>query len=65
MNPRKWVKKSESQVGELDQLKLKTVILHDNRDVEVYMTQLDGFIAAKLFQLVELGGARLDELRMA
>jgi len=28
MNPQKWVKKRESQVGELDKLKLKTNVLN-------------------------------------
>ena len=48
-NPQKWVvKKYRSQVSELDQLKLKIVILHDNRDKEIHMTQLVGFVAADL-----------------
>jgi len=47
MNPRKWVKKHEYQVSELDQLKLKTAVLRDNRDSDVHMTQPVGFIAAK------------------
>ena len=47
LNPRKWVKKRESQVGELDQLKLKTVILHDDREEEVHMPRLFGFVVAK------------------
>jgi len=38
MNSRKWVKKRESQVGKLDELKLKTVVLHGDRDGEIYMT---------------------------
>jgi len=29
LNPRKWVKKRESQIGEIDKLKLKVVILHE------------------------------------
>jgi len=29
LNSQKWVKKYESQVGELDKLKLKVVALHD------------------------------------
>jgi len=41
MNPQKWVKKHESQVGELDQFKLKTVALHDDRDEEIHMIQSD------------------------
>jgi len=48
MNLRKWVKKSESQVGEIDQLKLKTDVLHGDKDVEVHMAQLDEFVAAEL-----------------
>jgi len=43
------VKKRELQVGELDQLKLKTIDLHGDRDEEVHTTQSIGFIAAKLF----------------
>ena len=38
-NPRKWVKKHESQVGERDKLKLKTIVLHDGIGKEVHMTQ--------------------------
>ena len=38
-NSQKWVvKKCGSQVGELDQLKLKTVVLYDYRDEEIHMT---------------------------
>ena len=34
-NPQKWVvKKCGTQVGELDQLRLKTIVLHDNHDSE-------------------------------
>jgi len=29
LNPRRWVKKRESRIGELDKLKLKVVVLHD------------------------------------
>ena len=29
MNPRKWMKKRESQIGELDKLKLKLVVLYN------------------------------------
>ena len=48
-NPQKWVvKKHGSQVGELNQLKLKTVILHNDRDGEIHMTQPVGFITADL-----------------
>ena len=39
INPRKWVKKHESQIGERDKLKLKAVILHDGIRKEVHMTQ--------------------------
>ena len=39
LNPRKWVKKCEPQVGELDQPKLKTDVLHGNQDGGVHMTQ--------------------------
>jgi len=37
MNSWKWVKKDESQVGELDQLELKVIVLHDDREEEVHM----------------------------
>ena len=46
LNPRKWVKKRESQIGELDKLKLKTVILHNGISKEVHMTQSVGFVTA-------------------
>ena len=37
----KWVvKKRGFQVGELDQLKLKVIAFHDDRDEEIHMTQL-------------------------
>jgi len=36
INPRRWVKKHESQVGNRD--KLKTVVLHDSIGKEVHMT---------------------------
>jgi len=39
INPRKWVKKHESQVGERDKLKLKVIVLHDGIIKEVHMTQ--------------------------
>jgi len=48
LNPIKLVKKRESQVGELDQLKLKTTVLHGDQDEEFHMTQPVGFIAEKL-----------------
>jgi len=38
LDPRKWVKKHESQSGELDKLKLKVVILHDGIGKELHMT---------------------------
>ena len=41
------MKKCESQVGELDQLQLKTAVLHGDQDEEVHMTQSVGFVAAK------------------
>jgi len=42
------MKKHEFQVGELNQFKLKTVVLHDDRDKEFHMTQPVGFDAADL-----------------
>jgi len=42
------VKKHESQADELSQLKLKTIILQDDRDDETHTTQPVGFIAADL-----------------
>jgi len=45
------VKKHESQADELGQLKLKIVILHDDRDDEIHMTQPVGFIAADLISV--------------
>jgi len=56
------VKNRESQVGELDKLKLKTTVLYGDRDEEVHMTQPSGFVAAKSVQLFDLGGAHLAEL---
>jgi len=38
LNPRKWVKKHEFQVGDHDKLKLKTVVLHDGISKEAHMT---------------------------
>jgi len=57
MNPRKWVKNHESEVGSLDQLKLKTFFLHDDRNKEIHMTQPIGFVAAEsvLVDLVSVG----------
>ena len=40
------MKKHESQIGELDKLKLKVIVLHNKIGKEVYMTQPVGFIAA-------------------
>jgi len=52
MNPRKWVvKKHEFQVGEVDQLKLKTIVIHNDRDEEIYMTRSVGFSAADLISV--------------
>ena len=45
INPRKWVKKHESQVSERDKIKLKVIILYDSIDKEVHMTQPDRFAA--------------------
>jgi len=42
------MKKRGSQVDDLDQLKLKTVVLHDNRDGEIHMTQPIAFVATNL-----------------
>ena len=44
MNPRKWVKKCEPQIAELD--KLKVVALHNSIGKEVHMTQSVRFVAA-------------------
>ena len=41
----------ESQVGKLDKLKLKTIVLHGYRDEEVHMTQSVGFVAAELISI--------------
>ena len=41
---RTWVKKHESQACDRDKLKLKAVVLHDDRE-EVHMTQPDRFTA--------------------
>ena len=45
MNSRKWVKKRESQIGELDKFKLKAVVLHDGIGKEVHVTQPVQFAA--------------------
>jgi len=42
------VKKRGSQIGELDQLKLKVVVLHDGIDKEIHIIQLVGFVVADL-----------------
>jgi len=41
------VKKRESQVGELDQLKLKIVVFHGDRNEEVHMTHPIEFVATE------------------
>ena len=41
------MKKRESQVGKIVQLKLKIAILYGDQDEEVHMTQPVGFVAAK------------------
>ena len=48
MNPRKWMKKCEPQVSELDKLKLKAVVLHDSIGKEVHITQPVQFVATDL-----------------
>ena len=48
------MKKYGSQVGELDQLNLKTVDLHGHCDDEIHMTQLVGFVAADLISVDNL-----------
>ena len=40
------MKKYESQIAELDKLKLKVVVLHNDIDKEVHMTHLAQFVAA-------------------
>jgi len=48
-NPQKWViKKCGSQVGELEHLKSKTIILYDDRDDKIHMTQPVGFVVVDL-----------------
>ena len=61
-SPSKWiVKKHESQVDELDQLKLKTVFPHDDHNDEIHRTQLVAFVATDLIQLmVKLSGVHLE-----
>ena len=46
INPRRWVKKHESQVGNRD--KLKAIVLHDGIGKEVHMTQPVRFAAEDL-----------------
>jgi len=52
INPRKWVKKHETQVGERDKFKLKVVVLHDSIGKEDHMTQLVRFAAEDLVTVV-------------
>ena len=48
-NPQKWVvKKRESQIGDLDQHKLKAIVLHNGIGREIHMTQAVGFVTAYL-----------------
>ena len=48
-NPHQWIiKKRESQVGELNQLKLKVIVLYDNIGKEIYMTQSVEFVITDL-----------------
>ena len=49
------MKKCGSQVGELEQLTLKTVILYDDRDGEIHMTQLVGFVVTDLVSVDLVG----------
>ena len=42
------MKKHESQVDELDLLQLKTIVLHDDHDKEIHMTQPVEFVAQNL-----------------
>jgi len=42
------VKKHASQIGEIDKLKLKAVVLYDGIVKEVHMTQLVDFVIANL-----------------
>jgi len=45
------VKKHESHVDKLDQLKLKIVVLHDDRDEEIHMSQPVEFVSANLISI--------------
>ena len=48
-NAQRWVvKKHGSQISELDQLKLKVVVLHDGIGEEIHKTRPIGFVAAVL-----------------
>ena len=44
---------------------MKVVDLHDDICKEVNVTQPVGFVVADSVQLLELGGARIDELQMS
>ena len=57
--------KHEFQIGELDKHKLKVIVLHNDIGKEVHMTRLVNSLLQIQFQLLELGGSRLDELRIA
>ena len=47
------MKKRGPQIGELDQLKLKTVVLDDDHDGGIHMTHPIGFVATYLFSVVD------------
>ena len=66
-NPQKWVvKKHGSQVDELDQLKLKIIVLHDDRDEEIHMTRPIGFRLLQIcFQLMIELSEHLHEVHVA
>ena len=57
-------KKHESQVCDRDKLKLKAVVLHDGSK-EVHMTQPVRFTLKIQSQVLKLGGAHFNELRLA
>jgi len=59
------VKKRGSQVGKLNHLKMKTVVLHGDQNKEVHMNQPFGLLLQNRFQLVKLDGSRFDELYVA
>ena len=48
LNPREWVKKRDSQIGEIDKLNLKLIALHDDINKVVLMTQPVEFVATDL-----------------